>query len=236
MTKKPLRRPEYAEIVYDTRHWQLLNSFRAEAASIMEALARFDVPSIVHGSVARGDVNEKSDVDVFISEVYSSFLVETALDKAEIKAAKRFIVQATPSYVLKGYIEINPKLCVSFPLVKLRQHEREFYKFSGEATLQMLKDGKRVAGVDKRLMLIEPTTKGHEESSIVGREEAAANTLGVSLKTVMDRVRVLTRRDSIGRTGVFIEKELLPDESFELALKKLAEHNPAVRRRVNYDL
>jgi predicted nucleotidyltransferase len=40
------------------------------------------------------------------------------------------------------------------------------------------------------------------------------------------------KRDSVGRTGVFVKRELLQDETFELALKKLADLNPAVRRRM----
>jgi len=81
-------------------------------------------------------------------------------------------------------------------------------------------------------MLIEPTQKGHVESTIVGQEETIASLLGISVDTVRERVRTLLRRDEVGRTGVFIEKELLPDETFEMALKELAEKNPAVRRRL----
>jgi len=66
----------------------------------------------------------------------------------------------------------------------------------------------------------------------VGREEAVASLLGISVNTVRDRVRALLRRDKIGRTGVFIERELLPNETFEMVLKKLADQNPAVRRRL----
>jgi predicted nucleotidyltransferase len=68
----------------------------------------------------------------------------------------------------------------------------------------------------------------------MGQEEAVANLLGISLNTVLDRVRALLRRDEVGRTGVFIEKELAPDETFEQALKQLADQNPAVRRRTKY--
>jgi predicted nucleotidyltransferase len=84
-------------------------------------------------------------------------------------------------------------------------------------------------------MLIEPTLKGHVESSIVNREDEASKLLEVSLETVLDRVHALLRRDEVGRTGVFIEEELLPDETFELALKKLAETKPEVRRRLRLD-
>ncbi len=143
-------------------------------------------------------------------------------------------MQATPLYAVKGYIEIDKQQCISFPLAKLRPVEKDFYKFGGEASLSMLKKDMRVSGVDKRLMFIEPTSEGHVESAVVGREEVVANLLGVSLNTVLDRVHALLRRDEVGRTGVFIERELSPDETFELVLKKLADQNPAVRRRLKF--
>jgi predicted nucleotidyltransferase len=72
------------------------------------------------------------------------------------------------------------------------------------------------------------------ESAVVGSEEVVANLLGVSLNTVLDRVRALFRRDEVGRTGVFIKKDVVPNETFEQALKQLADQNPAVRRRINF--
>jgi hypothetical protein len=81
-------------------------------------------------------------------------------------------------------------------------------------------------------MLIEPSEKGHTESSIIGREEFTAKILGISAETVSDRVHALIKRDTVGRTGVFVKRELSQDETFELALKKLSEMNPAVRRRM----
>jgi predicted nucleotidyltransferase len=133
---------------------------------------------------------------------------------------------------MKAYIEVDERTSVSFPLMRMRRVEREFYKFGGEVNLNQLRAGTRVAGVDKRLMLIEPTEKGHAESSIIGREEYAAKILGVSAETVLDRVHALLKRDEVGRTGVFIKKQLASDETFEMALKKLADENPAVRRRM----
>jgi len=232
MTTKPERRLEYREVVYNDRRWSLLEDFRRKATKIMEALEIFNLESIVHGSIARGDVNKKSDIDVFIPFQASSFIVESALEKAGIRANRRLIVQATPSYAMKAYIEIDENTAISFPLMKMRKVEREFYRFGGEATLKNLKDGVRVCGVDKRLMLIEPTRDGHRESTIVGREEHVAKLLGISVDTVLDRVHALIRRDEVGRTGVFIQRELTDDETFEMALKRLADQNPAVRRRL----
>jgi predicted nucleotidyltransferase len=232
MAKKPLKRVEYREVVYNAEHWTLLEKFRQKTAQIMEALEKFHLKAIVHGSIARGDVTQKSDIDVFIPYQVSSFVVETALEKAGISVNRRLVVQATPTYAMKAYIEIGGNANISFPLMKMRKVEREFYKFGGEATLKSLRDGLRVLGVDKLLMLIEPTKEGHRESAIVGREEHVAKPLGISVETVLDRVHALSRRDEVGRTGVFIEKELSADETFEMALKRLADQKPAVRRRL----
>jgi len=232
MATKPKKHADYKEVTYTSRHWALLGKCREKAARIMAALEGFRLQTLVHGSIARGDVNKNSDIDVFIANPQSSFLVETALEKARIPVNERLLVQATPTYAMKAYIEIDTKTSVSFPLMRMRRVEREFYTFGGEATLNQLKAGARVAGVDKRLMLIEPTEKGHAESSIIGREESAAKRLDVSAETVLDRVHALLKRDEVGRTGVFIKEELAPNETFELAMKKLADKNPAVRRRM----
>jgi len=232
MSKKPLKRAERLEVVYSEEHWKLLEEFRNKAVEIMEPIERANLFCIVHGSIARGDVSENSDIDVFLPNPPSSFIIESTLERAGLTVNRRVLVQATPSYAAKGYVELDRQSVVSFPLMKLRPVERDFYRFGGEATLQTLKNCQRVLGVDKRLMLIEPTRKGHMESTIVGREETAAKLLNVSIATVLDRVHALLRRDKVGRTGVFIERELGQDETFELVLKQLADENPAVRRRL----
>ncbi len=232
MAVKPNKHEDYKEVTYSRARWEQLKELRGKAVWVMAALETFHLRSLTHGSIARGDVKQGSDVDVFIPEVQNSFLVETALEKAKIPVNTRFIVQATPSYAMKAHIEIDETTTVSFPLMEMRRVEREFYRFGGEVNLAQLKADVRVAGVDKRLMLIEPTEEGHVESSVVGREEFAAKLLGISAETVLDRVHALLKRDAVGRTGVFVKKELLQDEPFELALKKLSEQNPAVRRRM----
>ena len=232
MTVKPEKRADYKKVIYNSARWTLLQQYREKATQIMAALESFHLQALAHGSLARGDVNEKSDIDIFIPEPQSSFLVETALEKARIPTNARLVVQATPTYAMKAHIEIDAKTSVSFPLMRMRKVEREFYKFGGEINLNHLRAGTRVAGVDKRLMLIEPAEKGHTESSVIGCEERVAKILGISAETVLDRVHALLKRDEVGRTGVFIKKELASDETFEMALKKLADENPAVRRRL----
>lgn len=231
MAKKPMKRAELVEVEYSVKHWKLLRALRAKTIEIMRLLENDRIQSIVHGSITRGDISVNSDIDVFIAEPPSSFIIETVFERAKLSVNRRFLVQATPSYAVKGYIELDPQQVVSFPLLKLRPTEQEFYRFSGEATTQMLRDNIRVRGVDKRLMLIEPTSKGHVESTIIGKEESIAHMLNISVETVFDRVHALLRRDKVGRTGTFIERELSADETFEMVLKQLADHNPAVRRR-----
>ena len=67
---------------------------------------------------------------------------------------------------------------------------------------------------------------------LLARKSLQLKFLGISAETVLDRVHALLKRDTVGRTGVFVKKELVQDETFELALKKLSEQNPAVRRRM----
>lgn len=232
MTKKPVRHAEHLEINYNKQHWQKMKTLRSKAIKIMETLENANIATITHGSIARGDITATSDIDIFIPNPLSSFAIETTLERANIPTNKRVIIQATPYYAVKGYIEIDKQQAISFPLVKMRRIERDFYRFGGEITLPILKADERVAGVDKRLMLIEPTDKGHIESSIVGKEGQIVKLLGISLETVLDRVHALLRRDKIGRTGVFIKKELPSDETFEMALKRLVETKPEVRRRL----
>jgi hypothetical protein len=232
MAKKPIRRSEIREVNYGEGRWALLEQSRKKAMHIMEALNEAHLETIVHGSIARGDVNKKSDIDIFVPCLASSFIIESSLERASISASRRMIVQATPTYAMKGHIEIDDVASVSFPLMNMRRIEREFYAFGGQATLRDLKDHVRVAGVDKRLMLIQPTGEGHMESTIVGHEEHVANLLRISVETVSDRVHTLIRRDEIGRTGIFVKRELSEDETFEMAMSHLANENPAVRRRL----
>jgi len=232
LAKKPLRRPELRTVVYTSDRWLLLEQLRKKTLRIMESIEKTHVETLVHGSIARGDVSEKSDIDIFIPTQVSSFTLETTLEKAGIPVNRRLVVQATPNYAMKATIEVDENTSITFSMMRLRKVEREFYRFGGEANSDSIIKGLRTAGVDKRLMLIEPTEKGHLESTVVGREEHVAKTLGISVETVLDRAHALLRRDEIGRTGVFIKQELAPSETFEMVLRRLVKENPAVRRRL----
>jgi hypothetical protein len=196
----------------------------------MKALLSNGLNPIIHGSIARGDVNKKSDIDITILEVVPSYKVEVALENSGFKIMDKVMIQASPRHTVKAHIYLDELTTVTFPLVKMTKIEREFYRFGGELDFEGLKENIRVAGVDKRLMLIEPTIHGHIESSILGKEVEVASRLGVSVNIVNERVRVLMRRDNVGRTGVYLKYRLKEDEVFEEVLKRIASKDPALRR------
>ncbi|MCW4050712.1 MAG: nucleotidyltransferase domain-containing protein [Candidatus Bathyarchaeota archaeon] len=219
------------EVTYSSEHWELLKKLRAQAADMMSPLTLAHINAVVYGSIARGDVKKTSDIDIFISTPPSPTMIEATLERGGVKAKSRLIIQATPSYAAKAYIYTDDNRGYSFPLVELRGNEAEFYNFAGSLNQEKLTRGIRVPGVDKRLMLIEPTEAGHMESPIQGREGSTARLLGVSTKIVSERVRTLERRGRVGRTGVYLKRELGRDEDISSVFNDLVNSNPALRRR-----
>jgi predicted nucleotidyltransferase len=226
--------PEFIEVVYDERRWALLRELRAKAKNLMEAFSRRGIETWVHGSIARGDVWEKSDVDVVIPSRIPGYMVELILEDSGFKPYSRSIVAATPTSTPKGiiYLDDEERYSVSFPLVEFKPRELEFFKYSGLLTYQDLLMSKRVPGVNKNLVLIVPTPSGHLEAPVVGYEDYVAKFLGVSVEVVRERVEVLTRRDQVGRTGIFAKLALAPSESFEEALERLLRERPLLRRTI----
>lgn len=218
---KPLPPHEIREVKYDKQRWDLLRRKRERARETMRILVAAGWEPLVHGSVARGDVDEDSDIDIFVPVQVQPFRVEMVLKDAGYEFLKREIVIATPWQLPKVHLCVDDELTVSFPLMKPLPTELDFYRFGGAIDFLDLEQGKRVAGVDKRLMLIEPTSFGHVESSILGREGEVAKKLGVGIEIVRERIQVLTRRAEVGHTGLYYRRELAPDESFEEVLKEV---------------
>lgn len=225
--EKTAVKPARKAIVYDHSRWEALREKREIARPVMSALS--DQGPVIHGSLARGDVHPTSDIDIVIDRQVPSYAVELAL--RDFDFATREIVMATPWHLIKGHIYLQDDLSVTFPLIKPTPVEEQFYRFGGSIDLESMVAGGRVPGIDKRLMLIEPTEKGHVETGVVGMESRAAKLIGVGLATVKERIEVLTRRDSIGRTGVYLTRALSPDESFEDVLRKIASRDTNVKRR-----
>lgn len=221
-------------VSYTVAHWAQLTRLRKTAISLMKILTEHNIVSGLYGSVARGDIRSQSDVDIILLTPASSTRVELALAGEDIIIYQRRITQATPNLTPKAHFYLDPlhQQCISLPLFPLRSLESEFYKFGGLISLNDLLNGTRVPGCTKRLMLIQPTPQGHDESPIQGYEAEVAKIIGVKLALVHQRIRVLTRREEIGRTGIMLSHDLLEGEVFEEVLKRLADTNPIVKRRL----
>jgi predicted nucleotidyltransferase len=164
---KPVRVKDAVEVIYSEERWRLLQRLRSRARPLLAALPE----ALLVGSVARGDVHEGSDVDVALLEPAPPSLVEERLAAAGFQVVVRELVQATPISTPKLYIHVGESEKVSVPLARLSRLEEEFYRFAGSISLRQLERGERVPGVNKRLLAVIPTARGHVEFSVVGREE-----------------------------------------------------------------
>lgn len=223
---KVARVPEFRYIMYDEKRWQLLRELRAKALEVMRRLSSCGYSPIVHGSVARGDVDEGSDVDVVIPYIEPPSLVELCLERFGTEVFSKVLIKAAPKSALRVIYELTPdgRVSVSLPLERLSPQELEFYRFGGELTLDELERDLRVPGVTKSLVLIVPVADGHMEAPVRGYEHYVAKVLGVSLNTVLERVKLLTRRDEIGRTGLFFKMILDQAVPIEEILRELRNH------------
>ena len=219
------------EIHYTDKQWQLFRNKRTQAIDIMKKLSANNIQTLIYGSICRGDVSKESDIDLFIPFEISSFKLEATLEQENFQIFEKRIVQATPKHLVKAHIYLDELTCITFPLTSIREREFDFIRFGGNLTLEGLVDSRRVPGVDKRLILIEPTDSGHKESPVIGFESLVAKKVGVNVELVKERVRVLTTRDKMGRTGVYLNVELAPDENIEEIFKQIKDTDPIVRRR-----
>lgn len=223
----------YTEVIYDEERWAILWEKRAAALRVMEALQRAGIGSVVYGSIARGDVHRLSDIEIYIPRPVSPVLVETLIEREFGGWIRREVVQATPTYVPKGYIYIDELTVVSFPLAETLKTEEVFYDIAGKLDIEGVKSRRRVAGMNKSLRVVIPTSYGHSEFPAEKDPEHAAKLIGVDPLDLRRRISVLTRRREHGKTGVYSKFVLGVGESFSSALNRLLDRNPRIRRRIH---
>ena len=232
MTNLKILRAHDKVVEYTEQDWATLKEKRNRAKLLLKMFIKEGLDPYVIGSIARGDVHRESDIDLIFPYLLSPFKIEYILSLNGFQNYFREIILATPNDSLKMYIYLSELESISFPLSKLNKKSLEFYNFGGKANYKQLKQGIRLPGIDKRLVLIEPLDNGHHESSIIGNEHLVAKKVNVSLDTVFEREKVLLKREKMGRTGVFIKKQIEIGESSEEVLKKLARNKRIVRKKL----
>ncbi|MHA1192533.1 MAG: nucleotidyltransferase domain-containing protein [Promethearchaeota archaeon] len=219
-------------IKYNKNDWELLNNKRLQALELLNIFVVAGFNPYIYGSVARGNVHIDSDIDIVFPQRISSFLVEHVLYKNGYDNYFREIVMATPGDTIKLYIYLSELESITIPISPFDKKSLEFYSFGGKINHNQLKRKIRVPGIDKRLVFINPTNDGHDESSIIGNEHTIAKEINIDIETIIERKNVLLRREQYGRTGVFIKRPLNPDESTEDVLKLLARKKTIIRKKL----
>ncbi|MDH5403211.1 MAG: nucleotidyltransferase domain-containing protein [Candidatus Heimdallarchaeota archaeon] len=221
-------------ITYSEDHWKLLANKRCKAQQILDILSSISGDFGVYGSIARGDIHPSSDIDIIGFELIQPYKMEYLLENIEQTITDLRIVMATPNHSIKGVIQFDDEVSITFPLVKLNPREKEFYQFAGRLTKwTSFKD--RIVGINKNLKLIEPLSNGHRERTIKLVPTPELLKFGFTQRIIEERKRVLYRRDKIGRTGIFLNHPVNMDDGFSLTLKALVDRNPIVRRKVRGD-
>ncbi len=209
---------------------QILTQLRKQSKFYLNLLKDNGIKAFIHGSVARGDVNQASDIDINIPYHVPSFRLDVI---EEFEKSERRIIMGTPNSTIKGLFVIDEKVSLTFPLTPPTEREIDFYRFSGLMYLEELLEKVGVPGVTKQLLLIEPTRTGYWYSSLLSQKKTAMKFLNVSQRIIDERIRVLTRRDKIGRTGVILDYSFPPTTNFEQALHHLSSQNPIVRNQIS---
>ena len=137
MAKRPEVLHDSREVSYDESRWNTFQRLRKRTLEVMQQIETTGAKPLVHGSVARGDVTDSSDIDIIIPHTISSYKLELVLGTP----LHRELVQATPSMVLKGHIHLEGDVVVSFPMFKLMSREEEKAPVSHDVEKDWSKDG-----------------------------------------------------------------------------------------------
>ncbi len=232
MKQKKILRDHQETIIYSEKKWFLLKKKREIAFKLLQMFDKEGLKPFIYGSIARGDVHETSDIDLIFLQEVPSYQIEFILNKNGYNNIFREIIMATPSDSIKLYIHLSELESIILPLSKLEGNIIEFYDFGGKINFSQLKSETRVAGIDKRLVLVKPNPQGHEEISVINNEAITAKEIGINIKVINERKKVLLRREKHGKTGVFLKRQLEMNDSTEEVLKKLANRKSIVRKKL----
>ncbi len=225
-------RDHFNSVIYSENHLKLLQQKRERSKTLLEMFVKEGLNPFIYGSIARGDIHNDSDIDMVLIQLIAPYQIEIILEKNGFNNYFREIIMATPADTLKLYIYLNELESITIPLSKFNKKSSEFYDFGGKINLNQIINRIRVPGINKRLVLIQPTSDGHEEYSIIGNENLAAKQLSVSINLINERKRVLLRREKFGKTGVFLKRSIGVGETTELVLKKLSNKHTIVRKKL----
>lgn len=231
MTKRKILREHNERVIYTESDWTRLKKKRKRAIKILGMFREFN--PYLYGSIARGDVHENSDLDLVFLYPVPIFKIELILHQNGYQRYFREIIMATPKDAIKLYIYLSELECLTIPLTKMDKKVLEFYDFGGKINLKELKSDIRVNGIDKRLVLIQPNSQGHDELSIINNEAVVAKIVGISIDTIMERKKVLLKREKLGKTGTYLKREIGIDETVEEVLKNLADKKRIIRNKLN---
>lgn len=186
-----------------------------------------------YGSIARGDINLSSDSDIII-DPSPTYKYEELLKN---KWSSRSIIQATPYQGPKIIYQLNEQISLTVPFTTLSQRESEFINFGGSLSLPKFQNGEYSPGINKQLMLVEvQDKKGYSFKYISIKNipiHLVARKVNTGVETILERIRVLSKRDEIGRTGLYVNHMLQEGEQPEEVLRKLANEKPSLRKILN---
>lgn len=221
---------EQNKVQYTKKHWETLAQKRNRVIKLINIFQNTGFKPLVFGSIARGDIHAHSDIDIVFPQTIPTFRIELLLEENGENIVGKEIIQATPGGSIKAYIFLSELESLTIPLTKFRGNSFQFYKFGGSVNLNQLQNNERVPGINKGLIIIIPDEDGHNEMELLNNEVYASKLLKIDLVIIKQRMRVLTKREKIGRTGVFLHEKLTVEENFESVLKKIGDRNSIVRK------
>jgi len=121
-----IEKPGTRRVVYYTEdRWRIFKEKRIEAYKLLKILKNYQ--PIIYGSIARGDVNKDSDIDIVLLNTTSYSIVRYVLESEGYKIFNVELVQATPKTTPKLYIYLDEfeEQVITIPLKKLSRIESE---------------------------------------------------------------------------------------------------------------